>query len=290
VGRISRLRYSSLVTLTLSLSLPPEPSALVGVLLAGWLYGRGVRRLWQRAGRGHVVRRWQVACFGGGLAALLVALESPLDSVSEQLFAVHMVQHLLLILAAAPLLVLGAPLAPVLWALPAPSRRAVGGWWRRLATLARPSVAFVLHSLALWAWHLPPLYEAALGSRGVHVLEHASFVLTAALFWWSLLHRGRAGYGVGVLYVFSLALESTLLGALLTFAHGPWYTSHLATTAAWGLSPLEDQQLAGLIMWVPGGVIYLAAALGLFGLWLKDSGQPQPVRTPDPAARTPAGR
>ena len=267
---------------------PPEPSALVGIALAAWLYARGVRRLWRRAGRGHVVQPWQAACFAGGLVSLLVALESPLDALSEALFAAHMVQHLLLIVLAAPLLVLGAPLAPLLWALPAASRRPVGAWWHQASWLARPALAFGLHSLALWAWHLPALYEAALASRGVHVLEHLSFVLTAALFWWSLLHRGQAGYGVGVLYVFGLAIESTLLGALLTFSHNVWYTSHLGTTAAWGLSPLEDQQLAGLIMWVPGGVIYLVAALSLFGLWLRESSQPQPDRTPDPAARTPA--
>lgn len=270
--------------------MPPEPSVLLGAVVAAWLYARGLRILWRRAGRGHVVQCWQAACFGIGLGALLLALESPLDAISDQLFAAHMVQHLLLILIAAPLFVLGAPVAPMLWALPAPSRRVVGGWWRRLTWLGRPAPAFVLHSVALWAWHVPALYEAALASRGVHVLEHLSFLVTAALFWWSLLHRGRAGYGVGVLYVFGLALESTLLGALLTFAHAPWYTSHLATTAAWGISPLEDQQIAGLIMWVPGGVVYLASALTLFGLWLNETPQPTPVRTPDPVAHTPAHR
>lgn len=258
-----------------------EPSPLLAVLVVGGLYARGVHAVWTRAGRGHGIRAWQVATFGTGLLALLVALESPLDGLSADLFAAHMVQHLLLILVAAPLLVLPAPLAGLLWGLPADARRGVvvlGRWlpgW-----LGRPAVAFGLHVLAVWAWHLPRLYEAAVANPWVHVAEHACFLGTAALFWWALLHR-RGAYGAAVLYVFGMAIQSTALGALLTFARSPWYASHLATTAAWGLSPLEDQQLAGLIMWVPGGLIYLAAALGLFGMWLNGGDAPRPaVRTP----------
>ncbi|MBV9173097.1 MAG: cytochrome c oxidase assembly protein [Chloroflexi bacterium] len=263
--------------------LPPEPSAVVGVLVGAWLYGSGVRTLWRRAGRGHVVKPWQVVCFALGLLAILVALESPIDSLSDQLFAVHMVQHLLLILIAGPLLVIGAPLAPMLWALPRDSRAPVGAVVRRLVVAA--PVALAVHSIALWIWHVPPLYEAAINSRGIHVLEHLCFLVTSALFWWSILHPGRNGYALGGVYVLVLSVQSMLLGALLTFSSGAWYTSHLATTAAWGLSPLEDQQLAGLIMWVPGGVVYLVCALVLFGVWLK-----QPADTPAPAIHTPVHR
>src|SRR6202022_2913416 len=99
-----------------------------------------------------------------------------------------------------------------------------------------------------WAWHVPMLYDAALRNRGMHVLEHVSFLGTAVLFWWAVLDGGRVGYRSGVLYVFGLALQSTLLGALLAFAPVPWYTSHAATAPVWGLTPLEDQQVAGLIM------------------------------------------
>jgi putative membrane protein len=251
--------------------MPPEPAALMGVLAAGALYARGVLTLWQRAGREHVVRRWQAACFGGGLLAIVVALESPLDTLSQDLFAVHMVQHLLLILVAGPLLVLGAPLPPLLWALPEASRRTLGSWWRTIALLARPAVAFGAHSLALWLWHLPALYDAALRSRGIHVLEHLSFLATAALFWWAVLHTAHRSQGLGILYFFAMALQSTVLGALLTFSQMPWYTAHLASAPAWGLTPLEDQQFAGLIMWVPGGGVYLAAALGLFATWFRVS-------------------
>jgi len=254
----------------------PEPSALVAVLLSGGLYWRGVRILWQRAGREHVIHTWQVVCFGGGLLSVLVALESPLDALSAQLFAAHMVQHLLLLVVAGPLVVLGAPLVPILWALPEPSRRVLGGWFLRISRVGRPGAAFAAHSIALWAWHLPPLYDAALRNRGVHVLEHVSFLGTAVLFWWAVLYGGRVGYQSGVLYVFGLALESTVLGALLAFSPAPWYTAHAATTLGWGITPHDDQQVAGLIMWVPGGAIYLVAALGLFATWLRDTSRPAP--------------
>ncbi len=247
----------------------PEPSALLAVLLAGGLYWRGVRIVWQRAGRDHVIHTWQVVCFGGGLLTLLVALESPLDGLSAELFAAHMVQHLALLLVAGPLLVFGAPLVPMLWAVSDASRRVLGRWLLRMSRLARPGVAFTLHSVALWVWHIPSLYDAALKSRGVHVLEHVSFLGTAVVFWWAVLYGARIGYRSGVVYVFALALESTILGALLAFSPVAWYTGHAATTPTWGMSPLDDQQVAGLIMWVPGGSIYLAAALGLFATSLR---------------------
>jgi len=251
---------------------PPEPAALLAVLLLGAVYARGVFTLWSRAGADHVVRRWwQAACFGGGSLAILVALESPVDTLSQDLFAVHMVQHLLLIVVAAPLVVLSAPVAPVLWAMPEASRRTVARWWRTTAPFTRPAVAFAAHSLALWLWHVPNLYEAAIRSRGTHIFEHLTFLITAVLFWWGVIHRTHRDKGVGVLYVFCLALQSTFLGALLTFSPRPWYSAHLATALAWGLTPLEDQQLAGLIMWVPGGTVYVAAALGLLASWLRSS-------------------
>jgi putative membrane protein len=266
--------------------MPPEPGALLGVAIAALAYGRGVTRLWARAGRGRGVSSWQVAWFASGLLIVLIALESPLDGLSAALFAAHMVQHLLLILVAAPLLVLGTPVLPFLWAAPEASRRGLGALWKRLNFLEKPAVAFTLHSLALWAWHLPVLYEAALNNRVVHVLEHLSFLGTAILFWFAVLGPGRAAFGLGVLLVFALALQSTILGALLAFSPTPWYTAHLTSAARWGLSPLEDQQVAGLVMWIPGGSIYLAAALGLFAAWLKETNQP--ARTPDPEAHTPA--
>ncbi|MDQ3809462.1 MAG: cytochrome c oxidase assembly protein [Chloroflexota bacterium] len=260
---------------------------LVGCAALAWWYAGGLRAMWRKAGRGRGVREWQVACYGLGLAALVGALASPLDRAADGLFAAHMVQHLLLLLVAAPLLVLGAPLAPLAWAMPRATRPKLR-LLRYLRPLARPPSAFGLHSLALWAWHVPVLYDGAVNNLGVHVAEHLSFVVTGVLFWWALLGGGRAGYGAGVLYVFGLAVQSTLLGALLTFASRPWYTAHLTSTVHWGLSPLDDQQLAGLIMWIPGGSIYLLTALGLFAAWLGEGARS--VRRPGPAAHTPARR
>src|SRR5690606_35905660 len=117
--------------------------------------------------------------------------------------------------------------------------------------LTRPTIAVILHIFALWIWHVPGLYSAALEYPVIHVLEHASFFLTAALFWWMIARSD--GYGARVLCAFIVMMASGLLGALMTFAHESWYVDHAAFVDAWGLTLLEDQQLAGLLMWIPAG-------------------------------------
>jgi putative membrane protein len=250
------------------------PAVWIGLAAAAYLYASGLAVLWRRAGRGRVVAPWRARCFWAGIAALVVALISPVDAVGSALFAVHMVQHLLLIMIAAPLLVLGDALTATLWALPLRWRRRVGSGWRRARTvralwsvLRAAPVAWALHVVALWIWHAPPFYEAALRNEAVHVLEHATFFLTALLFWWVLLvpHGRPMGTGARVLYLFTAGLQSTILGAMITFARHPWYPAHFGTTQAWGLTPLEDQQLAGLLMWIPAGLVYLVALLPLLG-------------------------
>ncbi|CAN5723221.1 hypothetical protein BH23GEM7_BH23GEM7_22480 [soil metagenome] len=155
-----------------------DPWVLGSLGLVTWLYARGVRRLWGRAGVGRGVRRWQAGCFAGGIAALFLALVSPLDSLGGALFSAHMLQHVVLMLIAAPLLVLGVPLIPFLWALPLDWRRRVGGWgrvpalreiWQRLT---HPVAAWLIHALAIWIWHVPFLYEATLYSEAVHIAQH----------------------------------------------------------------------------------------------------------------------
>jgi cytochrome c oxidase assembly factor CtaG len=247
------------------------PAVIVGLALACWCYARGVRALWRAAGAGRGIPRWRVACFGGGVAATALALLSPIDAMGTALFAAHMTQHMLLVVVAAPLLVLGDAGTAALWALRIDARRAVGAWWRPQRvlravweTLRRPLVAFTLHVGALWLWHVPTLYDAALRHESVHVAEHATFFLTALLFWYPIAdphRRRRFGVGVATLYLFAAGLQCTLLGALITFASHPWYFAHYATTAPWGLTPLEDQQLAGLIMWIPAGLVYLVALI-----------------------------
>ena len=264
-----------------------SPAVLTGLALGGWLYARGLRALWRRAGHGRVVSPARAWAYYGGLASLFLALVSPVDAVGGALFSVHMTQHLLLMMVAAPLIVLGDPVTVTLWALPLRWRRRVGLWWRharslnavwRVLTLA--PVAWTLHVVTLWLWHAPSFYESALLSESVHVVEHATFFLTALLFWWLLFApRGhRLGIGAKVAYLFAAMLQGTILGAVITFARHPWYWSYFGTTNAWGLTPLEDQQLAGLIMWIPAGLIYLAALIPLLGSALRSDGGTHRVR------------
>jgi cytochrome c oxidase assembly factor CtaG len=225
---------------------------------------------------------WRAAAFAGGWAALFIALVSPLDRLASSLLSAHMAQHMLLVMAAAPLLAFSRPLGVLLLGLPRGLRQGLGRGWRGAHALraawhgvSHPGAAWALHAGALLLWHAPVLYQAALVSDGVHHLEHASLLGTGWLFWWVLALAARraaprSGWlrGPGAaLYVFALALPTGLLGALMTFASVPWYPAYASTTPAWGLSPLGDQQLAGALMWVPGGIIYLAAALGLLGAW-----------------------
>jgi hypothetical protein len=134
---------------------------------------------------------------------------------------------------------------------------------------------WLLHAVALWIWHVPSLYEAALERESIHALEHACFFVTAALFWWGLTRGryGRLGYGAAVVYVFATAMHSGLLGAALTVSPRLWYPIYARSTSAWGLSPIEDQQLAGLIMWIPAGVIFAGVGLAFFAAWLNESGR-----------------
>jgi cytochrome c oxidase assembly factor CtaG len=256
-----------------------EPFTVLLLALSGALYATGLARLWRRAGMGLGIRRWEALCFAAGWLALVLALLSPVDALGEILFSAHMAQHELLILVAAPLLVLGRPLAPFLWALPGTARETAGrlsqapafaGFWRRLTA---PLTVFVLHGLALWIWHLPSLYQATLDDDFIHALQHLSFFASSALFWWTLIHGrfGRLGYGAAVLYVFLTSLHSGILGALLTFAPRLWYPIYEARTSRWGLSPLEDQQLAGLLMWIPAGVVFIVLGLALFAAWLGEA-------------------
>jgi putative membrane protein len=256
-----------------------EPLTLGLLLVSAGAYAVGVRAAWQQGRTGAGFRPWHVAAFFGGMVALAIALISPLAWLSDVLFSAHMTQHEILMLVAAPLLVFGQPLLAMLWAVPTRRRAAVARAFRRppvLSTwhwLTTPLVVFLLHGMALWIWHIPALFEWALHSEAVHAVQHLSFVATAALFWWGMVNGryGRAGYGVGVLYVFLTALHSTVLGALLTVAPSTWYRSYEATAAYRRIDALADQQLAGLVMWVPSGVIFIVIGLALVAAWLGES-------------------
>ena len=256
-----------------------EPWVVALLAAAALLYAFGVRRLWRRAGAGRGIRRAHAARFAAGWAILAVALLSPVDALGGALFSMHMVQHELLMVAAAPLLVLARPLEAWTWALAPRWRRILGdlfharAWQRFWHVATDPLGAWLIHAVALWAWHVPVFFEAALVHEGVHALQHASFFLGALLFWWSVLAQPVRS-GAGLASVFTTMLHTGGLGALLTFAPTPWY-AHYAQTLAYGLTPLDDQQLGGLIMWVPGGLAYLVAGLAIVAGWLT-----APVRVP----------
>lgn len=248
------------------------------LVLAAAAYVVGLIRLWRRAGTGQGIARWQVVSFAVGWSALVVALLSPLDRLSDVLFAAHMTQHELLMLVAAPLLVLARPIVALLWLLPGPRRGQARGWQRAWwgpvwHQLTAPVTALVVHGVVIWAWHIPRFFEAALQNEAIHALQHMMFFWTATLFWWALMHGryGRLGYGVSVAFVFATAVHSSLLGALLTFAPTSWYPTYRVTAPAVGVDVVADQQLAGLLMWVPSGVVLMLAGLGLFGAWLGEA-------------------
>jgi putative membrane protein len=244
---------------------------LLAVALLFWLGGHRRRRTARRLD-------WRTGAFWLGWASLVLALVSPLHALGEVLFWAHMTQHEILMTVAAPLLVLGNGLVPVLRAFPHDARRAVGRAIRRPAVrliwraLTRMDVAWVIQAVVLTVWHLPALYQRSLASEWVHALQHTSFLAAAVLYWWSVLATPAARHhrGAGVLSLFLTSLYTGALGALITFAAAPWYPAY-RVTAAWGLTPIEDQQLAGLVMWMPGGVAYLVAALALTARWLRDA-------------------
>lgn len=268
-----------------------DPVVLVVAFLGLW-YRRGTPR-----GVEPRAARRRARAFAGALGALVVALASPLDALAGVLLSAHMVQHVLLLLVAAPLLAWSAPSGVVLRGAPRWVRRAairvrrdVRGPTRRLAAIGGPVAAWMLLVLTVWGWHAATLYEAALTNRWAHLAEHAMF-LGAGVAFWRVVIGARAGSsrvprGVGILLVFGMAMQGVLLAALLTFASEPWYPSYGAT-AEWGLAPLADQHLAGVLLWIPGSVVYLTVALTLLGRGLRDLERADATRPGPPTPRRP---
>ncbi len=253
-----------------------SPLLLTGLVLAWLTYRRG-----RPAGRGRNADSRRARCFAGALLALAVALVSPLDALAEALASAHMIQHVVLILVAAPLLALSAPSSALLRGSPLAVRRATSRWRRRLRPADRgvrmaggALTVWLLHTAVVWVWHASVPYDAAVANPWLHVLEHATFLVTGVWFWRVIIGaRGgatRVPPGLGILLVFAMAMQSVFLSVIMTFARTPWYSSYATTTQPWGLDQLADQQLAGVIMWVPAGVIYVGVALTLLALWLRD--------------------
>lgn len=277
-----------------------DPFVVIPLVLALSLYTVGLARLWRRAGVGRGVARWQAACFVTGWFILVGALISPLHEYAEHLFLAHMIEHELLMAVAAPLLAVSRPLGTFLHAWPrrfrlvliaGASTPPVQWLW---ACLTAPAVATFLHAAAIWVWHIPVLLDGTLQSEFLHRIQHVSFLVTALFFWWAIFRSPRRDYGVGAVHVFMTMVHTGLLGALLTLAPHDAYPLQTHDAPLFGLTPLEDQQLAGLFMWVPGGLIYMVCGLSLLYGWISrrsTSSGDASVSTPglEPAAAGLAG-
>ncbi len=255
---------------------PFDLLAIGFLLMIGALYALGTARL--RA-RGAHQRSFEPIAFGIGWLTLIVSILPPLDAWAIVRFSAHMVQHELMMLVGAPLVMFGRPVPVWLAALPRPwsaraakilQSSATRGAWNGVTA---PVVAWALHGGAIWLWHLPALYDAAVENEAIHLVEHSMFVGTAIVFWWGMLYGryGRAGYGAAVFYVFTTAVHTGILGAIVTFARAPLYSAYLAPAASHGIDALGDQQVAGLIMWVPAGLVLTTLGIALFAAWLGEA-------------------
>jgi len=252
-----------------------DPWVVVPLLVVGLSYALGVLAL-RRRRRAGAARAWQAVLFGAGWATLAGALLSPLHWLGEHLFTFHMIEHEIVMAVSAPLLIAARPIGTMLWSLPRNARVAAGRMLRARSMVAAwewlsaGGNATLLHGIAIWVWHAPVLFDAAVTNVAMHRLQHLSFLLTAMLFWWSVLYCSNAG--AAAWHLFITMMHTGILGALMALAPRVLYQAQTATAAEWGLTPLQDQQLAGLIMWVPAGTIYAGAAIALTVLWIRKSG------------------
>jgi putative membrane protein len=249
---------------------------LAALASAAIVYAIGMRRM--RRGGGHVGAA-ERASFWIGWTALVLAVTPWMDQAVTLSFSTHMAQHEMLMLIGAPLLVVGRPIVPWLFALPESLRLRAGSWfaaagprtiWRWLTA---PLVAWSAHGAAVWLWHAPILYEAAVSHEALHALQHATFVGTSILFWWGLVYGryGRAAYGASAFYVFMTMVHTGLLGALFGLSTRPYYPLYRDRANDMHLDPVYDQQLAGLYMWIPAGLVLTTFGLALVLSWLSES-------------------
>ncbi len=251
-----------------------RPEVILVLAAMGVLYTVGWLRLRGR-GRGRMANGWRLTSYWIGLISLALALLSSIDTFQSLLFGMHMIQHMLLIMVAAPLLMLGDPYPFLVWGLPVGARDAVQqamareGWLRRiLRRLTPPWWCWAAYMFVLVAWHVPAAYDAALLNELVHDLEHLTFFWTAMLFWWHVTGAGphvhpSFGYGARIVYVLLAIPPNEALGVVLTLARQPFYPYYQTVPRIWGLSVMDDQMFAGALMWSMGGMMYLIAALAL---------------------------
>lgn len=249
-----------------------DPWILTPLVIAGFLYGRGLRRLSRRAQTSRPVVAKRAFFYWVGWLTLAAALLSPLHWLAEQLFTFHMIEHEIIMAISAPLIVIAQPAGLFLWGLPDRLRRRAGRAMRKGSMrivwrwLSGGTNATLLHAVAIWAWHAPVLFDAAVSDITLHRVQHLSFFATAILFWWSIFWRSN--HGVAAWHLLLTMLHTGALGALIALAPRVLYLEQTHAAGIWGLTPLEDQQLAGMVMWIPAGTIYAGAALAMVALWI----------------------
>lgn len=251
-----------------------EPWAIIPMLIVAYLYIKGSKEI---NSRGKANRRPKMFLFWSGLIILALALMSPLHEYGERLFSAHMVEHELLMVVGVPLLVASQPGAILLWGMPDKARNFtiklirsnfVRSFWGGATELW---TATIFHTVILWLWHLPYLFQSAVSNEGVHILQHLSFIISAVFFWSAVFDRDHRRYqqGLAALALFFTSMQAGLLGALFTFSTKLWYPNSDDPFPISGLTRFEDQSLAGLIMWIPACSIYVIAALIILARWFK---------------------
>jgi len=253
-----------------------DVALVLPVVLAAVWYARGLRR-WDNRSRQHHL--WQTVSFYTGLASLLLINESPLGALALNHFSMHMVQHEILMMITAPLILLGAPTTPILRGLPRAVRRnvvvplartsAVRGGYR---LLTNPIVAASIFTLVMWSWHLMPgWYDAAIGDAFIHDIQHFSFLGSMLLFWWVIIDpaplHARMGYMSRMIFVLAVSTPKHFLGAFLTYAGHPLYDSYQTAERILPFSPETDQQIAGVIMWAISQMLMLLVMAIIFFVW-----------------------
>lgn len=251
-----------------------DPWIVVPLGVFAALYCVGAARLAGRTASPRSLLPHAALCCAG-VAALAGALLSPLHWLGEHLFTFHMIEHEIIMAVAAPLIVLARPVGVLLWGLQPAARRVAGAAMRAPAVrriwrwCAAGVNATILHGVAIWAWHVPALFDAAVTNTTMHRLQHLSFFATALLFWWAIIWC--CDHGSAAWHLFVTMIHTGILGSLMALAPRVLYVAQTQTASDWDLTPIEDQQLAGMIMWIPAGAIYAAAALAMLAMWIRAS-------------------
>jgi putative membrane protein len=262
-----------------------RPSVILTLLLMGVLYGRGWWLLRQRSDRrSHRAGQpwplsagWRIVAYFSGLVVIGLALLSPIEMLSGQLFFMHMIQHLLLVMIAPPLLLIANPFGTILWGLPAGARRRVGGGLshilhrdspsrRLLRVITAPGVVWLAWVIVLVGWHDANMYNLTLRNEVAHDIEHLSFFLVSMLSWWRTTAaaprvQGQTTMIARIILILALIPPNMFTGVVIAFAENPIYTYYLDVPRLWNISVMTDQRIGGVLMWIPGSMMYLIAGL-----------------------------